>query len=349
MKITNRREWLAITGSSLLSACGGGGDGSSPISPPSNLTITLSGPSSGIVNATSAVFTVSANGPVGGNIVVTPNAASDGGSFAPNAVTLTAAAPIATFTYTPMTVGAKAISVTNNQGLTNPASVPYMVTASFTNPTFTNVSFGRGRDETSETSVAIPAVTLTANRLALLSIVSVKVPDPVIPTVAGWTLVHSYVAVSLQRVSIFRRMSGTTSTQPYTISFGGQPHLFTRWSIDESSSNINMSGTNGSGAVVQIKQGFEVGTAIGTYCSLTFDSAFSNTANSTFAVFAASGTPTPTAGAGFTELSRAGVEPFGNRALFVEYKAANDATADMTWAVGYDLWNGVALEIAGGS
>ena len=94
MKTTTRRTWLAFTSSTLLSACGGGGGDNAPTS----ITVTLSGPSSGIVNVTSTIFTVGAVGPIGANIVVTPSSGSGGGTFTPTTVTLTTAAPTATFT-----------------------------------------------------------------------------------------------------------------------------------------------------------------------------------------------------------------------------------------------------------
>ena len=340
MKTTTRRTWLAFTSSTLLSACGGGGGDNAPTS----ITVTLSGPSSGIVNATSTNFTVGAVGPIGANIVVTPSSGSGGGTFTPTTVTLTTGAPTATFTYTPTSTGAKTISVTNNQGLTNPASITYTATASFTNPTFTNIASGNGANNVTQQATA--SVTLMANRLALLSVRSV-INVPNVPTVAGWTLVDSHVVGSINRVSVFRRMSASDSTQSYLINFGGQVQFFNRWSIDQSSANVNTSGTNGSGAVVQFKHGGEVGVV--QNCLLTFDSPFASTTNSTFAAFGGSvASATPTVGSGFTELSRAGVDSIGEGALFVEYKPAADTTADMAWSATYDVWTGVAVEVAAG-
>jgi hypothetical protein len=101
-------------------------------------TYLLSGPSGGTVGVPSTNFTVAL--PVGGvtlnTITVTPTDAPPGfaviGAFTPATVNLTTAAPSATFTYTPSTFGAKTISVTNNRGLTNPASLSYMAVV---NPT----------------------------------------------------------------------------------------------------------------------------------------------------------------------------------------------------------------------
>jgi hypothetical protein len=342
MTFLRRREWLALSSASLLNACGGGGGGGDGA--PTTTTLSLSGPSSGLLNVASAAFTVAVSGPVAADIVVTLNSGGGGGSFGPATVTLTAGAPSATFTYTPTTSGNKTISITNNQGLANPASLTFAATDSSANPTFTNIANGKGA--TTATQQATASVTLSANRLALLTVVSVAT-HPNVPTVAGWTLVASHVTGDLNRVSVFRRMATSASTQSYLINFGGQATSFNRWSIDQSSANVNTSGTNGAGAVVQVKGGGQVGVV--QNCLLTFDSSFASSANSTFAAFGASASSAmPTAGSGFAELSRAGVEPFGERALFVEYKPAADTTADMTWSAPYDVWTGIALEIAAG-
>jgi hypothetical protein len=90
---------------------------------------TLSGPTSGATGAASSSFTVGANGPITGTVVVTPNDASAGGTFTPTTVSISSASPTATFTYTPATAGAKTIATTNNGGLTNPASITYTASA----------------------------------------------------------------------------------------------------------------------------------------------------------------------------------------------------------------------------
>lgn len=94
--------------------------------------ITMTGPTGGVVSVASTNFTVGVS-PVGGTItgtvVVTPSDGGAGGTFTPTTVSLTEAAPTATFTYTPASTGAKTISATNNGGLTNPANIVYTATA----------------------------------------------------------------------------------------------------------------------------------------------------------------------------------------------------------------------------
>lgn len=94
--------------------------------------ITMSGPTTGTVGVASTNFSIGVT-PVGGTItgtvVVTPSDGGVGGTFTPTTVSLTTAAPTATFTYTPASVGAKTISVTNNGSLTNPANITYTATS----------------------------------------------------------------------------------------------------------------------------------------------------------------------------------------------------------------------------
>jgi hypothetical protein len=90
----------------------------------------LTGPTTGEELITSTPFTVSLAGDssLTSTVVITPHDGGDGGTFAPTTVTLSVASPTATFTYTPASVGTKAISVTNNRGLTNPAGISYIST-----------------------------------------------------------------------------------------------------------------------------------------------------------------------------------------------------------------------------
>lgn len=91
--------------------------------------VTLIGPTSGNVGVASTNFTVGANGAITGTVTVTPSDSGGGGTFTPTSVNISSGTPTATFTYTPATNGVKVISVTNNGGLTNPASINYTAAA----------------------------------------------------------------------------------------------------------------------------------------------------------------------------------------------------------------------------
>lgn len=91
--------------------------------------VTMSGPSGGVSGAASASFTVGANGPIAGTVIITPSDSSAGGSFAPLTISISSGTPTGSFTYTPSSAGGKTISVSNNAGLTNPANITYTATA----------------------------------------------------------------------------------------------------------------------------------------------------------------------------------------------------------------------------
>lgn len=214
------------------------------------------------------------------------------------------------------------------------------------NPTFT--SLGSGLGVNGAPSVTTTSVTLTANRLCLLTIVNAfSGGTPNTPTCSGWTLVTTVVEGNIARMTVLRRMVTSDLTQSHVYDFAGQNQNFTKWAISQSSADVDTSGTNGSGAIVQsATNSFLELTPNPTpqYASVTL-SAFASAANSTFSVFGGSyATYTPTAGDGFASLATPGVGSAAY-ALITEYKAANDTVADVTWSGEADVWVGAALEI----
>lgn len=95
--------------------------------------VTMSGPTSGTVGVASSAFTVGTDGTRSASVTVTPTPVA-GVTFNPASVTLPAGTGSATFTATSSSSGAKTIAVTNNGGLTNPASITLNVAAAATAP-----------------------------------------------------------------------------------------------------------------------------------------------------------------------------------------------------------------------
>lgn len=95
----------------------------------------LSGPTTGTPGVPSSPFTVRLpdESTLTGTVVITPSDGGVGGVFTPTSISLTAAAPSGTFTYTPSAYGARSIRTTNNRGLTDPAQIGFNVAA----PTYT--------------------------------------------------------------------------------------------------------------------------------------------------------------------------------------------------------------------
>jgi hypothetical protein len=94
--------------------CGGGGGGAG--------TYTLAGPSTLMLNVTTANYTVQPVGSLGSPVTVTPTDGGHGGIFSPTSITMSGAGA-QTFTYTPLQTGSYTIATTNGGGLTNPSAI----------------------------------------------------------------------------------------------------------------------------------------------------------------------------------------------------------------------------------
>jgi YVTN family beta-propeller protein len=100
-------------------------------------TYTLVGPSSGLKDTESEVFTVTPNGNFIGNVTITP---SGGGLTNPINLAFSSADP-QTFTITPTLSGTVTLTATNDGGLTDPGEVEYVVNyIDTTAPTLTEVT-----------------------------------------------------------------------------------------------------------------------------------------------------------------------------------------------------------------
>ena len=208
---------------------------------------------------------------------------------------------------------------------------------------FTNLTSGSELTTAGLDSVTA-SITLTANRLALLSVIGMgsSVVDLTIPTCSGWTQIStSQFSVSTVRVrlTVFRRLAATDLTGTHTIASGGDVLFDALWSIDQSDASVDTGGTNGSGAIVQSVVSTGVGTA-----PLATLAAFSSANNSTFGSVGFAYSPgTLTQGSGFTLL--AAVNGGGNDdGLLTESRTDNDTTVDASCTISTD-WAVLALEI----
>lgn len=95
---------------------------------PEVLTYTFTGPGTATVGIPSDYFTVQlAPGFLPELVRITPGDGLDGGTFTLAYVSVTNEGRFATFTYTPLSVGLKTISVTNNGGLVDPPPLHVLV------------------------------------------------------------------------------------------------------------------------------------------------------------------------------------------------------------------------------
>lgn len=213
----------------------------------------------------------------------------------------------------------------------------------------TQASLTSNSDTTDTTSYTTASVTNTVNRLLLLSVASSRAAaDPSVPTITGLSLTWVQVNTALfattlpqhRRVTVFRAL-GASATGTVLIDFAAETQTGCMWSLQEFD-NVDTSGANGSGAIVQSVPGT---SAPANSLTITL-AAFSSTNNATYGTAFTLSTITP--GAGFTEISESSTTVPTNT-MEVEWRVDNDTTVDWT-SVPNDEWGGVALEIraAGG-
>lgn len=98
------------------------------ISDPVPPALSLVGPVLGRESVQSSDFYASLSGDLSGTVVVTPSDGGAGGTFSPSTVSLSTGSPTGTFRYTPPAGAAtRTISTTNDGGLSNPASISFVV------------------------------------------------------------------------------------------------------------------------------------------------------------------------------------------------------------------------------
>lgn len=182
------------------------------------------------------------------------------------------------------------------------------------------------------TSTTTASISPQANALILLSVTTrTAAGDPNIPTVTGngltWVVATSTNydnSGSQKRITTFRAMGNNPTTGVATIDFAGQTQSDIHYAVDQFR-GIDTSGSNGSGAIVQVSTNRALGGA-NTTITATLN-AFANANNATFGAIAfGNGTGSGTVGGGFTQLSNKASG--GNLLMMTEYTTANDTTVD---------------------
>jgi len=202
-------------------------------------------------------------------------------------------------------------------------------------------------NSTATSSTQTASTTPKADRLLLLT-VSTRTDsgDPNTPTATGngltWDVVRTLNydnSGSQKRLTVFRSM-GTPTGGKITIGFASQTQSDVVWSLDEFA-NVDTSGSNGSGAVVQSAQNSNTGGA-NTTLTVTLG-AFASADNSTWGgIVFGNGTGVGTVGSGFTQLAQK--TSGANLLLMSEWKVANDTSVDASTTAGGEV-GGVAIEL----
>ena len=140
-----------------------------------------------------------------------------------------------------------------------------------------------------------------------------------------------------RRVTLFRALGPSPSAGAVTITSDGTNTIGCLWSIVEFS-GVDISGTNGSGAIVQSANN----TANATSITVTLGS-FSSTGNATYGAFGIDTNEAQTVGSGFTAIHD--VETTAPvMEIFTEWKKGNDTSVDESSATS-DLRGGIAVEM----
>lgn len=211
-----------------------------------------------------------------------------------------------------------------------------------------------GTDTTaSHTSITTASVTPTANRLVLLAVFS-RATMGTAPTVSGcgltWVLVAgSHTIDATWPTFLFRAMGAAPTAGAITVTFGGGASSNnTIWGVSEFA-GVDTTGANGSGAIVQSKNGYAASST--DPFTLTYTSAFGSGTNGGFAcIGTGSGAymSTPRASPAWSELADTTIG--GTAALASHFIATSDTAASATHGSSGLTVGGVAVEIkeAGG-
>lgn len=172
------------------------------------------------------------------------------------------------------------------------------------------------------------SITPTANNLILVTVGSrVAASTPNEPTLTGNSLTWVKVVTTISsenRTTIFRALGASPTTGAITIDFGGQVQAQAGWQVQEFS-GIDTSGSNGSGAIVQ----FATSTSGATNHASATLASFSSINNAAYggSFWSTGGTPTLTAGSGFSMINQA------DQAVSVvgaEFQATNNTVVGIT-------------------
>lgn len=208
------------------------------------------------------------------------------------------------------------------------------------------VNITGGTDTTDDADSVVSSATYTAGKLYFLTLCSRT--DAIQPTISSigsptgsgivWTLVDNSdfdASGSRRTLFLYRGVATATVSSGFTITWG-QTQTAKSWNVDEISGS-DISGTQGSGAIVQSAK--NTGASV-TSLTVTLG-VFSSANNATYGSFGNAGEGSLTAGSGFTRYGNQQVA--GEAGLGTEFRADNDTTVNMSNGT-MDI-GGIAVEI----
>lgn len=181
---------------------------------------------------------------------------------------------------------------------------------------------------TNASSLATSSITPAANNLILCTVFSVVGSGTGNqPTITGngltWVLVKTDTSQTSRRISVFRALGVSPSSGAVTADFGGQSQNTITISVDEIP-GVDLSGTNGSGAIVQSNSNSSSGAISSISVTL---GAFSSVINWAYGAVGEDGNAGFSVGAGFTQISQIG----SSNTVQTQYAPNNQTT--VSWSV----------------
>lgn len=199
---------------------------------------------------------------------------------------------------------------------------------------FTNLT---GGGTSSVASATTASITPGGNRLILVTVhayLSAGSVQPATPTVTGNGITYSLVAsqdtdnsgTDRGTMFLFRGMASAPTAGGITIDFGATTQTRIQWAVDQSGPDVDTSGTNGSGAIIQ-STGVTLGAA-GTSASVNFPSAM-GAGNVGFSAWGHQVQEGKTPRAGWTEL--ADVTTVSLASVETQYISGTDTAGSASW------------------
>lgn len=199
-------------------------------------------------------------------------------------------------------------------------------------------------DNVDRTSYSFPSVSPVGGKLYLLVISSNTSTQPTVTGggMSGWNLVIDQSNIlGNNNLRIFRALQSSPGSGGITINFGGVTQTFCAAQLVEFS-NVDTSGTNGSGAIVQTAGG----TLLSAGTSITVGlGTFGKASNATFGAFKIGVNEVITNGTGFTQVSEIGTTNPDAR-LDSQFRNNNDTSVDWSWTTSNANVAAAAVEIA---
>lgn len=203
------------------------------------------------------------------------------------------------------------------------------------NTSVSAINVASGTSVVAASSYATPSILPIANALMLVA-VSSKTTNSTVPnqpTLSGagltWEVVSSVVyqdvSTSRKRLTLFRALGPSPTAGALTFSFGGQNQASVQWVVDKFL-GTDRTGSNGSGAIVQVATNVEMNAA--TLTTPATLAAFTASADSTYAAFASD------SAAGYTSIDsglRLLSSAAGAEQVVSSYSYDNVITSGISW------------------